>query len=186
MFAHVLYAGIAHGDIKPSNILIERQGNELNCLLIDFGSCVIRGQQRMPTLSPPWNAPELRPDQPQMCLGFDQLSRADLFSLGLVCLHIMLPLEDLQAAGLSFLRGRESDEKWEQTVARLEGDKLGLGDPESFGLRVVSVVEKAEIPPGHKQLLKAVASGTILVRSWDRKMPWDESFRLMDEHLSLK
>lgn len=47
-------AGVSHGDIKPSNFVIDRNDDDerINCELIDFGSCIVRGQDRLPTLNP--------------------------------------------------------------------------------------------------------------------------------------
>ncbi|KAI0382927.1 hypothetical protein F5Y04DRAFT_279175 [Hypomontagnella monticulosa] len=170
---YVLHAcGVAHGDIKPSNFLVDKQDDELNCLIIDFGSCVIRGQRRLPTLSPPWNAPELQPGSND--LEFYELSDMDLFSLGLVCVHIILPLEDLQDAGLCFLRQRnQPDSEWAEAMQKFERVKQAGTADESLGSLLISVIHKAQIAADLKETLVSIVRGTIIAPKGSRSMPWD-------------
>jgi serine/threonine protein kinase len=176
-------AGVAHGDIKPSNFLVEQHGNQINCLLTDFGSCVIRGQNRLPTLNPPWNAPELSHASPN--LGFDHLSQADLFSLSLVCVHILLPLDILRDAGLSFLRQHQSDDEWLEFIDRLGQAKRPDTGTDSLVSRIISVISQASIPEEHKLLLESVIHSAIHPPGGSRTMPWNDIFRF-EEHLSVR
>jgi len=164
--------GVAHGDIKPGNILIDKGGDKISCRLIDFGSCVVSGQERVPTRSPPWNAPELhRSAGPDSQLGFKQLSKADLFSLGLVCLHILIPLEQLDAAGLNFVRGRaKSDDEWATIVSGLERAK---SDTCSFGKRMIALAERVAGSNDGKRFLAALIEGAILPPHNERMIPSD-------------
>lgn len=181
--------GVAHGDIKPNNIVVEQQGGEINCRLIDFGSCVIKGQDRFPTWNPPWNPPELGSDAVFHAVGFEQLSQADLFSLGLLLVHILLPLRCLREAGICCLREDQSDQQWEETMFRLERAKSF--DAESpgagfdlLGPRLVLAISQSDIDDQWKALLESIVRSTVCSPSGSRMIPWDEVLRLGRDHLS--
>ena len=184
--------GVAHGDIKPSNFLIEQHEGEINCLLIDFGSCVIRGQDRFPTWNPPWNPPELGGDFVSHTLGFERLSQADLYALGLLCVHILLSLDSLRNAGLCFLREGQSDEEWEMTISQLEGakslpdDKSPESGPGLLGPRILKLVSQAGVDEERKVLLESIVRGTICSPPGRRTMPWSEVVRLGRDQLSFR
>jgi hypothetical protein len=159
-------------------VLVEEKNDQINCLLIDFGSCLIRGQDRLPTLSPPWNAPEL--SRFTHNIRFDDLVQADLFSLALVCLHILLPLDALQDAGLCLFRQQQSDDEWLEFIYKLDQSKQSHTGTDSLASRIVNVISQAAIPNEHKLLLEAVVRNTILPSKGDRTMPWDDIFLLKD------
>jgi len=185
----VRYIGVAHGDIKPNNFLVEQQDDEINCRLIDFGSCVINGQHRFPTWNPPWNPPELGIGGVSHAVGFEQLSQADLFALGLLCVHILLPLECLRDAGICCLREDQSDEQWEQIILRLQALSFDTKSPgyesDLLGSRLVQTISQADMDEERKAFLEGIVRNTVCLSSGGRTMPWDEVFRLGKDQLSV-
>jgi serine/threonine protein kinase len=83
-------ADIVHGDLKPENILIVKDSNGAYVAKVaDFGwSCFdgIGNGKVYPPKSTPWYAPEWHPR------GFfiKNAKRLDIFSLGMVCLWVLL------------------------------------------------------------------------------------------------
>ncbi len=77
---HLHEAGFLHGDIKPSNIMVDRNGGIRS---VDFGRASLIGERISVQLgSPLYMAPEihrLEPGQPQ----------ADMYSLGLVAVELL-------------------------------------------------------------------------------------------------
>jgi serine/threonine protein kinase len=78
-----------HGDIKPSNILIHRgERGQVIARLGDFGYSTLGIETGICLpLSRGWNAPEV--DDPRKEWTSSQARKADIFSLGLVCLWIL-------------------------------------------------------------------------------------------------
>lgn len=175
---------MAHGDIKLRNVLIEQRDGKVNCILIDFGSSIIRGQERLPTLCVPWNAPEL--SKVSHNLGFDDILRADLFSLALLCVHVLLPLDSLRDAGLCFIRGQQRNDEWLDFIYKLEQAKnLNTAD-NSLASRILSVASQVDIPEEHKLIVESIVGSAILPSSADRAMPWDDIFSLLNDDLSIR
>jgi hypothetical protein len=157
--------------------------NEFNCLLIDFGSCSIQGQKRMPFKSTPWNAPELEHCQE---LTTDSLILSDIYSFGLLCIHILLPLQDLMKANALFLRQPEqTDAEWSQflsaTFLRKQKD---TGD--SLALDILKTAEESSIPPTHKFLIREIVNSTIQTQPDHRKLPWAEILPYIEPFISDK
>lgn len=77
---HVHRSGWIHTDIKPSNIIIRRDGGAVSARLIDFGFAIdLFGAAPMEERggTPPYIAPEV-------CRGWIVDGRADVYSLGIV------------------------------------------------------------------------------------------------------
>ncbi|KAI8721441.1 Serine/threonine protein kinase [Fusarium sp. LHS14.1] len=177
------HCGVAHGDIKPDNFVIDQDEDENNCKLIDFGSCVIKGQNRQPTSNAPWNPPELADNFTQGFVNFEALSQADLFSLGLVLVHILLPTHALRSAKASFLREELSDQGWERIVLELEQSKSQSSEI-SLASRLDHAISKAEIPVEQKAVLSCIVQRTVLPLTGSRSMPWNEIFDLAKDYVS--
>lgn len=181
---------MAHGDIKPSNFLVEQQDGEINCRLIDFGSCVIKGQHRFPTWNPPWSPPEFGVGGVSHAVGFEQLSQADLFALSLLCVHILLPLGCLRDAGVCCLREEQSDAQWEQIISRLQALSFDANSPGSesdiLGPRLVRTISQADMDKERKALLESIVRSTVCAPSRCRTIPWDDVFRFGKDQLSVK
>ncbi|KAH8726575.1 kinase-like domain-containing protein [Phaeosphaeriaceae sp. PMI808] len=181
---HLLHGcGVAHGDIKPENILVEQsEEGILNCLLTDFGSSVVQGQKRLPTSSEPWSAPELQTSSDPV--GFEFLRQADLFSFGLVCMLILIPLRDLERANLCFIRHPDHTEnQWAQLRNDWKVKKSKAGQ-EALQGTILSLVESVNISAKRKGPLKTIIKATLQPQPGNRQMPWTEMLPHIKEYLS--
>ena len=170
-----MIAGVAHGDIKPSNFLVQDEDDLPNCILNDFGSCVILGQSRLPTISPPWSAPELYSTSHE--LGFHDLRQADIYSLALVCIHLLVPLSVLQGAGLCFLRQDCEDNAKLDVIHELEQAKCSTG-PNSLESRFLALIHQIDIAKELVSLLDVIIHRALRPCAEEREMPWAEIFEL--------
>jgi serine/threonine protein kinase len=173
--------GVAHADIKPQNFLVEECENEFNCRLIDFGSCSIRGQKRLPTKSAPWNAPELEYAQE---LTTDDLIQSDIYSFGLLCVHIMIPLQDLIKANVLFLRHSEqTDDQWGQFLSAMVGRKRKDGQ-DSLASHILEAIEGTQIATAQRLLIQEIVKKTIHTQSDRRVFLWAEMLPHIEKFLS--
>jgi len=84
-------AGFLHGDIKPTNIMIDRMGS---VKVVDFGRAVLIGEQLNILLgSPFYMAPELHHREPGQ-------AQSDIYSLGLVALEMLRGEELADTSGM--------------------------------------------------------------------------------------
>ncbi|KAF5699740.1 serine threonine kinase [Fusarium globosum] len=166
-----------HYDIKPENFVVDQQGDEETCQLIDFGSCVIKEQKRFPTSSPPWNPPELANTAIPTLTGFEFISQADLFSLALVLIHILVPSGSLRSSKALFLRIYATDQEWEQTCLELDQAKQ-QDSPSSLVFRFSQAIQNANLPDNEKAVLCNIVNSAILPPNGSRWMPWQEIFHL--------
>ncbi|KAH7232784.1 hypothetical protein BKA59DRAFT_549304 [Fusarium tricinctum] len=169
--------GIAHGDIKPENFVVDQQEEEETCQLIDFGSCVIKEQKRYPTSSPPWNPPELGRTATPTVAGFEFISQVDLFSLALVLIHILVPSEPLRSSKAYFLRTYATDQNWEQTCLDLDQAKQ-QSSSSLLGSRLVQAIQNSSVSDEEKTILYNIVNSAILPSNGSRWMPWQEIFHL--------
>jgi serine/threonine protein kinase len=176
---------VSHGDIKPENFLVEESDeNELNCLLIDFGSSTIQGQSRLPTINEPWNAVEL--ENVSRSLSSDELAQTDIFSFGLVCLHILLPLESLENANLCLIRRpTHRDDDWAMFLRNLKRIK-DLKTGQTLSARLIDVIEKSNVSIHLKSLLNIIVVSTIQPEPGQRTVPWAAILPHIEEYLSYR
>lgn len=177
------FIGIAHGDLKPENILIEKSdAGEIKSFLIDFGSSVIRGQIRLPTTDEPWSAPEL--DCQPRSLGFDEIAQTDLFSCGLVFIHLLLPLQMLESQDLCLVRQiGQTDDQWAGIINRVYNMKR-TDAGKTLGVLMMEMVNNSEISEDRRDLLRAVISSMICPNFGERSLPWDDILPHIGEFLS--
>jgi serine/threonine protein kinase len=179
----LMIIGVAHGDIKTDNMVIEMtEQKDINLLLIDFGSSVITGQVRLPTRSEPWNAPELGDTSKH--LSYEELAQTDLYSFGLVCSHLLLPAENLVEAGIYFIRSQEqTDDQWAQALGRIRHLKSTEGQ-NGLAARLLGALKASSIPWDQKTLLGTIFDATILSPEGRRKLPWEDILPYISQHLS--
>jgi serine/threonine protein kinase len=161
-----LRAGVGHGDIKPDNILLEEdQKGEICCRVVDFGSCVIQGQERVPEGTRPWNAPQLEIGQQRHVRGEDIIS-SDLYSLGLLISHVLIPKVDLVKADLFLL----------QPTRAVMGTLKALQKEDSLGRTLLSLADASNISSPNCNILEMIISSTLR---------GDPSLRVLDWSLVL-
>jgi hypothetical protein len=160
---------------------MEESENEFNCRLIDFGSSSIQGQKRLPTKSAPWNAPELGYAQE---LTTDALILSDTYSFGLLCVHIILPIQDLAKANALFLRRLEqTDRQWDEYLSAMVGKKRkGVGN--TLASDILKAIEESHIPTTQKLLIQEIVNKTIHPRPDCRIFPWAEMLPHIENFLS--
>jgi serine/threonine protein kinase len=100
-------AEIIHGDVKAANVLVFHlfDGKRPVAKLSDFGSIILLDEARKPGQHTRYygtsltNAPETLAQSGENAIPHDMLARCDVYSLGLLYLHVVA--EDLQAAWTS-------------------------------------------------------------------------------------
>lgn len=154
----------------------------MRLLLIDFGSSAISGQTRTPTKSEPWNAPEL--EATMRNLDHDELVQIDLYSFGLVCLHLLLPLESLASAKLCLIRTqRQTDDQWAQFLSQMR-HKKAFEDGEDLAFQILDAIESADASQDQKYVLKKIVESTIQPPAGKRTLPWHQLLPYIQKHLS--
>mmetsp|Transcript_86310 Transcript_86310/g.217511 ORF Transcript_86310/g.217511 Transcript_86310/m.217511 type:complete len:840 (+) Transcript_86310:76-2595(+) len=103
-YLHSLKPAIVHGDLKPSNIVVESFSTRPRAKLLDFGLSRILTKKAKPlggTVQ--WMAPELLSNTH---IPMTPLPSADVFSFGLICYFVVRGVEPLK--NISSCRGRTS------------------------------------------------------------------------------
>lgn len=96
------HLGIAHGDLKLDNVLLDEEEGALVPKLIDFGSTCFEGQEHfVPVISLPWNSPEITTET---SFSVADIAASDMYSFGLLLSQILLPAQNLSTADLLFTR----------------------------------------------------------------------------------
>lgn len=136
-------------------------------------------------MSPPWNAPELE-TQSGPDVGFDHLAQTDLFSLGLLCLHILVPLQLLRSKGLSLIREDQLEEDWNNQMSALEQAKLSTNATNSLRFQLHNIIDTAIKHSGYRSLLLRIVDGVIRPENGTREMPWDDALALVKDYVPTK
>ena len=158
------------------------EDNQINLLLIDFGSSIISGQTRLPTRSEPWNAPEL--ENASSHLNYEELAQTDLYSFGLVCLHLLLPVESLVGAGLCLIRSQDqTDDQWAKELGQKRLIKTSEGQ-DSLATKVLGVLELSDVSQDQRTLLRKIFDATIQPPPGRRKLPWEDILPYIQQYLS--
>lgn len=156
--------------------------DEISPILIDFGSSAISGQTRLPTKSEPWNAPEV--EVTTRNLSYTELVQLDLYSFGLLCLHLLLPLECLVSANLCLIRTKgQTDNDWAQLVSQMRQKKASR-DGEDFCKQIFNMIECVDTSLERKNLLKKIVETTIQPLQGERTLPWDQLLPHIEKYLS--
>ncbi|KAG8528203.1 uncharacterized protein KY384_007120, partial [Bacidia gigantensis] len=175
--------GMSHGDIKPGNVLVFRDGAQNTfAKLADFGYAgwARNGQKDVVIKLPkswPWNAPE------HHHRGFtvEAAQKSDRFSFGLLCLWILFfdkPIEDPENADL-FANDKQT---WSFREHELL-DRLKHDDK----LRDVAnllVSSRQELSADEHHNLKSFFSSTLLFDPNKRKLDFHELTALLGEDWS--
>jgi hypothetical protein len=136
----------------------------------------------LPTWTEPWNAPELQGALKEF--DFDMIQQADLYSLGLLCLHILLPREYLCEHDLCLFRPREQAEtKWLQFVQKMNIIK----DPSNrlaLSVKLLKIIKASSIPTKHRDVLQHIVTSTIEPPPGHRWFPWTQIKPFIEEFLT--
>jgi hypothetical protein len=136
----------------------------------------------MPTTDEPWSAPEL--DGQPRSLGFDEIAQTDLFSCGLVFMHLLLPLQMLDSHGLCFVRQiGQTDDQWARVINQVHNMKRTDAGT-TLGALMMRTVNSSEISEDRKDILRTVISSMICPKFGRRSLPWDDILPHIREFLS--
>jgi serine/threonine protein kinase len=158
---------VAHGDLKPLNLVIDSDegSSRVTCQIIDFGGSAVIGQERFPQHSIPWNAPELFLDDLSVeMMPAESLIQADLFSLGLVLAHILIPLDVLGSKKLCLLRTYDRE-----TFLHFKG----LVQQQNLAETFVSLARESQICSEIIGLLEQLLPGLLHIQPGERKLNYE-------------
>jgi serine/threonine protein kinase len=103
--AEVHRAGLVHGDVKPTNVMLETRGEgPPRVVLMDFGAAHESRWQPTPKLGAPAGTPLVM--APEVLAGGDATTAADLYSVGVILFHLLTGRYPVEAATLDELRRR--------------------------------------------------------------------------------
>lgn len=108
---------------------------------------------------------------------------SDIYSFGLVCLHILIPLEDLADAKLLLIRPlAQTDEEWNEIQNNLQKMKR----EDTLASYVLSVLEGAHVPATQRSLLDRITKATLQTQPSHRRLLWENLVPQIEEHLSAR
>ena len=147
------HLGIAHGDLKLDNVLLDEEEGVLVPKLIDFGFTCIKGQGHfVPVISLPWNSPEITTGT---SFSVADIAASDMYSFGLLFSQILLPVQSISTADLLFTR-QQPHQNWHVMIENTNRLKKAgsLGDK----LMEVCLV----LPKIQSDIVSAIIRATIL------------------------
>ena len=147
-------SGWAHGDLKPSNLMLADDGS---LRILDFGAAAsIDPADTLSSISGDARAGTLAYLAPERLLGARASTRSDVYSLGLVLYE-----------ALTRRRGMEDEDGWSDLHQRLHGRDSGRWLPLRFDAGLRALVERmtrrraqgrpASMAQVHKELLRLQA-----------------------------
>ena len=152
--------GISHGDVKPDNILVnEDKEGRICCQVTDFGSSAIRGQVRIPEGTPLWNAPELQTAR-QDYISADDIMFSDLYSIGFLAAHILIPMNALKSHDLFFIDPTPSTNEKLKNLQMID----------SLRDKILYIARTSDIPSLHQRVLEEVILKTLIQEPDRRKL----------------
>lgn len=169
--------------MKTDNILIHSSDtDEIRPILIDFGSSAIATQSRLPTRSDPWSPPEI--ENASANLDHSELVQIDLYTFGLLSLHILLPLASLISADVCLIQTIEkSADDWTRFVAEMK-EKKSSNAGADFAMRIANLIADADLKPATKSILQKIVETTIQPICGNRILPWDYLLPYIETYLS--
>ncbi|KAI9697382.1 MAG: hypothetical protein M1836_004660 [Candelina mexicana] len=166
---------IAHGDLKPENMLIQRgEDGSIKLKIIDFGASAIGHQKLQPVISAPWNAPESATEQE---LPASAIILSDLYSLGLICAQILLSREILADANLLLMPQGQTTNAWAKTLEHIKA----LKQNDLLASKLMILIDISKLPTVQQQLLRSLIPQVICHDPSHRRLNWKELRKLFAE-----
>lgn len=110
--------------------------------------------------------------------------QVDLYTFGLLSLHILLPLELLISANLCLIQTKEqSANDWAQFVGEMK-EKKSSNAGNDFATRITALIAEADLKPTTKSILKKIVEKTIRPMDGKRALPWDYLLPYIETYLS--
>jgi hypothetical protein len=138
----------------------------------------------LPTLNEPWNAIEL--ENSVRSFGFEELVQTDIFSFGLICFHLLLPIELLESADLCLLQqSTQTDHHWTTFLNQMKTAKhVKVG--QTLSVRLLNLIEKSNVSIQVKALLQSIVTSTIQPEPGQRTLPWTDILPFIEKYLSYR
>lgn len=116
---------------------------------------------RIPEGTPLWNAPELQTAQ-QVCISADDIVFSDLYSIGFLAAHILIPMNALKSHDMFFIDPTPS------TNQKLKNLQL----MDSLTHKILCIAMASDIPSLHQRVLGEAISDTLIQEPGRRKVDW--------------
>lgn len=164
-----MQTGVIHGDIKPQNILVFKEGTGFNFKVADFGfSVLLDGTESKVNLpmSRPWNARETRG------ISIAEARSADWYSFAMLCFWILL-------TDRGYLPEQESEVSFEIPDAQeTELEKLKESG-KLTGIAQEIIAKKPGLSDDHKSRLATFFQLTLPSYNQDRVLSPTEIMKLL-------